>query len=152
MMWASPSWCACAMKPPSKCKRTLPSRRRRTSNRRLLARLGCAWLPVTSPGGRLRVVWVQKADGEILELVTNLGPEELSAADLALLYKRRWQEELFFRWLKCILGCRHWLAESPQGAAIELYLALIAALLLQLYTGLRPNRRLMEMIWWYLMG
>ena len=84
--------------------------------------------------------------------MTNLGPEELSAADLALLYKRRWQEELFFRWLKCILGCRHWLAESPQGAAIELYLALIAALLLQLYTGLRPNRRLMEMIRWYLMG
>jgi len=38
--------------------------------------------------------------------------------------------ELFFRWLKCILGQRHWLAESPRGVTIQLYLALIAALLL----------------------
>jgi len=100
---------------------------------------------------RLRVVWVQ-TEKEVLRLVTNLGPEELSAGEVALLYKERWQIELFFRWVKCILGCRHWLAESPRGAALELYLALIAALLLQLYTGRAPNRRLMEMIRWYLVG
>lgn len=100
---------------------------------------------------RLRVVWVQ-TEKEVLRLVTNLRPEELTAGEVALLYKERWQIELFFRWVKCILGCRHWLAESPRGAAIELYLALIAALLLQLYTGSQPNRRLMEMIRWYLMG
>lgn len=100
---------------------------------------------------RLRVVWVQTAQ-EVLRLVTNLGPEELRAGPVALLYKERWQIELFFRWVKCILGCRHWLAESPEGVALELYLALIAALLLQLYAGVRPNRRLMEMIRWYLVG
>ena len=100
---------------------------------------------------RLRVIWVQ-TEKEVLRLVTNLSSEELRAGEVALLYKERWQIELFFRWIKCILGCRHWLAESPQGTAIELYLALIAALLLQLYTGLRPNRRLMEMIRWYLVG
>jgi hypothetical protein len=100
---------------------------------------------------RLRVVWVQ-TDKEELRLVTNLGPDELPAAAVALLYKQRWQVELFFRWLKCILGCRHWLAESPQGVAIELYLALIAALLLQLYTGQAPNRRMMELIQFYLLG
>jgi hypothetical protein len=100
---------------------------------------------------RLRVVWVQ-TDKEVLRLVTNLQPEELSAGDVALLYKQRWQIELFFRWVKCILGCRHWLAESPQGVAIQLYLALIAALLLQLYTGHAPNRRTMELIQFYLLG
>jgi hypothetical protein len=100
---------------------------------------------------RLRVVWVQTPK-EVLRLVTNLGPAELSAAEVALLYKQRWQIELFFRWIKCILGCRHWLAESPQGTALQLYLALIAALLLQLYTGQRPNRRMMELIQFYLMG
>lgn len=100
---------------------------------------------------RLRVVWVQ-TDKEVLRLVTNLGPEELTAAEVALLYKQRWQIELFFRWVKCILGCRHWLAESPQGVAIEIYLALIAALLLQLYTGQAPNRRMMELIQFYLLG
>jgi IS4 transposase len=71
---------------------------------------------------------------------------------VALLYKQRWQIELFFRWVKCILGCRHWLAESPQGVAIQIYLALIAALLLQLYTGQAPNRRMMELIQFYLLG
>jgi hypothetical protein len=100
---------------------------------------------------RLRVVWVQ-TDKELLRLVTNLGPEELSAGEVALLYKERWRIELFFRWLKCILGCRHWLAESPQGVALQLYLALIAALLLQLYTGQRPTKRMMELIQFYLLG
>jgi IS4 transposase len=71
---------------------------------------------------------------------------------VALLYQQRWQVELFFRWLKCTLGCGHWLAESPQGVAIELYLALIAALLLRLYTGAAPNRRMLELIQFYLLG
>lgn len=101
--------------------------------------------------GRLRLVRVQ-TEKEVLLLATNLKPEELSAAEVALLYKERWRIELFFRWIKCILGCRHWLAESPQGAAVQLYLALIAALLLQLYTGERPNRRLMELLQFYAMG
>jgi IS4 transposase len=100
---------------------------------------------------RLRVVWVQ-TQKEVLRLVTNLGVAELSAGEVALLYKQRWQIELFFRWVKCILGCRHWLAESPTGVAIEIYLALIAALLLQLYTGQAPNRRMMELIQFYLLG
>lgn len=100
---------------------------------------------------RLRVVWV-KTQKEVLRLVTNLRPEELAAGEMALLYKERWRIELFFRWIKCILGCRHWLAESPQGVAIEIYLALIAALLLQLYTGQPPNRRMMELIQFYLLG
>jgi hypothetical protein len=100
---------------------------------------------------RLRVVWVP-TEKEVLRLVTNLGPAELSAGEVALLYQQRWQIELFFRWVKCILGCRHWLAESPQGVAIEVYLALIAALLLQLYTGQAPNRRMMELIQFYLLG
>jgi len=100
---------------------------------------------------RVRMVRVQ-TQNEVLLLATNLKPEELSAGEVALLYKERWRIELFFRWIKCILGCRHWLAESPQGAALQIYLALIAALLLQLYTGERPNRRLMELLQFYAMG
>lgn len=114
-----------------------------------------AWVQLGGQGYRLemrlRVVWVQTPK-EVLILVTNLSPAELSAAEVALLYQQRWHIELFFRWVKCILGCRHWLAESPQGAAIQIYLALIAALLLQLYTGRAPNRRMMELIQFYLLG
>lgn len=110
--------------------------------------LGCQ---ARSQSIRLRVVWVQ-TDKELLRLVTNLGPEELAAGEVALLYKERWRIELFFRWLQCILGCRHWLAESPQGVALQIYLARIAALLLQLYTGQRPTKRKMELIQFYLLG
>jgi hypothetical protein len=101
--------------------------------------------------GRVRVVWVE-AEGHQLILATNLTPEELPAELVSLLYRKRWQVELFFRWVKCILGCRHWLAESPQGVTLQVYLALIAALLLQLYTGRRPSKRMMELIQFYLLG
>ncbi len=101
--------------------------------------------------GRVRVVWIQ-TPAHSLALVTNLDPEQLPAELVSLLYRKRWQIELFFRWIKCILGCRHWLAESPEGVTIQVYLALIAALLLQLYTGQRPNRRMMELIQFYLLG
>jgi hypothetical protein len=100
---------------------------------------------------RVRVVWVQ-AEGHALILVTNLGPEELPAELVSLLYRKRWQIELFFRWIKCILGCRHWLAESEQGVTLQIYLALIAAVLLQLYVGHRPSKRMMELIQFYLLG
>ena len=100
---------------------------------------------------RVRLLWVQGPE-EVLLLVTNQKPEDLSAALVSQLYRQRWQIELFFRWIKCILGCRHWLAESPAGVATQIYLALIAALLLQLYTGARPTRRMMELIQFYLLG
>ena len=60
--------------------------------------------------------------------------------------------ETFFKWIKCILGCRHLLAQSPQGVAIQIYCALIAAMLLMSFTGKRPNKRQMERIQWYLCG
>ena len=54
--------------------------------------------------------------------------------------------------MKSILGCRHLMAESPEGVAIQIYSALIAALMLQLLTGKRPGKGAMELIWFYLMG
>ena len=101
---------------------------------------------------RLRLVWVRTRENNLVILATNLKPEELSAALVWQLYKNRWKVELFFRWIKCILGCRHWLAESPNGAAIQIYLALIAALLLQLQFGRRPNKRMMELIQLHQLG
>lgn len=111
-------------------------------------RLGSA----RSRSERLRFIWVRGDNGEILHLATNRRPEELSAADAALLYKKRWQVEYFFRWVKCLLGCGHWLAESPRGVAIQLYLALIGAMLLQLDLGRRPSKRVWELLQWHLLG
>lgn len=101
---------------------------------------------------RLRLVWVRSCEGNPIFLATNLSPEELPAHLIWMLYKQRWKVECFFRWIKCILGCQHWLAESPQGVAIQIYLALIAALLLQLQFGRRPNKRMMELIQLHQLG
>lgn len=100
----------------------------------------------------VRVVWVHSATAGELRLVTNLSVAEAPAQLISLMYRRRWQIEGFFKWLKCLLGCRHWLAESQRGVSIQLYLALIAAVLLQLATGQRPTKRMMERIQLYQMG
>ena len=104
------------------------------------------------PRKRVRVIWIKSDSGEPLALATSLSEERLPAHTASVLYRKRWQVELFFRWIKCILKCRHFLAESERGAAIQLYLALIAALILQLYTGSRPNKRVWEMLQWYAGG
>ena len=100
----------------------------------------------------VRVVWVHSATAGELRLITNLPLADAPAQLVALMYRRRWQIEGFFKWLKCLLGCRHWLAESQRGVTLQLYLALIAALLLQLATGQRPTKRMLELIRLYQMG
>ena len=102
--------------------------------------------------GRLRLITLRKPSGTVMRLISNLGLEQMSCRDLQTLYRRRWQIECFFRWIKCLLGCRHWLAESPQGVATQLHLAVIAGLLLQLVLGRRPNQRLWERLQFYLIG
>ena len=117
---------------------------------------GVTWAGTVSMGERgegptVRIVQIL-GETESIVLATTLPSEEVAAEWVAVCYRHRWQVELFFRWLKCILGCRHWLAESPSGVAVQVYLALIAAQLLVLYQGERPNRRQMEAIRFYLMG
>jgi len=101
---------------------------------------------------RVRVIWIRMADGGPLMLVTNQSPEQMPAELVGLTYRHRWQVELFFRWIKCILQCRHFLAESPNGVAIQLYLALIGAVLIQLHLGRRPSLRMWEALQFYFLG
>lgn len=117
---------------------------------------GLAWasavrLGKRGDGPRVRVVAILGAQETIL-IATTLPAADFPPELIGQLYRYRWHVELFFRWLKCILGCRHWLAESERGVALQVYLALIAAQLLVLYRGERPNRRQMEAIQFYLMG
>jgi hypothetical protein len=102
-------------------------------------------------GPRLRIVRI-RSTGEEVRLVTNLPEEEWPAEWIALLYRRRWVIELFFRWLKCLLNCRHFLCESERGVRTQLYLALIGAVLVALWTGKRPNKRQIELIQLYFQG
>lgn len=100
---------------------------------------------------RVRVIWIEGQHSALM-LVTNLSPEVLPAGMASILYRRRWQIECYFKWVKCLLKCRHWLAESQPGVTLQLYLALIASVLLQLCLGRRPNKRMLELIQLHQMG
>jgi hypothetical protein len=97
--------------------------------------------------GPFRLVVVDRPDmEEPVWLVSNQTAEQLSAGELAGLYRQRWEVEGFFRWLKCLLPCRHWFAESENGVAIQIYAALICAVLLTRRLGRRPSKRMLEML------
>lgn len=89
---------------------------------------------------------------EAITILTNLKSIDLGAWETCEIYRQRWTIELFFRWLKCALPCRHWLAESPQGVTMQVYCSLIAALLLSGRSGKLPNKRQMEAIRYWTMG
>ena len=55
-----------------------------------------------------------------------------SAEEIAALYKRRWEIELFFRWIKQTLKIKHFLGTSENAVRIQITVALIAFMLLRL--------------------
>jgi Transposase DDE domain len=85
-----------------------------------------------------------------LRIVTNL--LDVPAEVIAFLYRQRWLIEIFFRFLKHILGCRHLLSSDPVGVEIQAYCAIIACLLIALWTGKQPTKRTYEMICFYFIG
>jgi IS4 transposase len=86
----------------------------------------------------------------MLRLVTNR--LDLPAELIGEMYRLRWLIELFFRMFKQLLGCRHLLSTKQNGVEIQAYCALIACLLILIYTGGTPTKRTFEMICFYLIG
>jgi IS4 transposase len=78
----------------------------------------------------LRRIEVQRADAAPLVLATN--DMSSSAEHIAQAYKRRWQIELLFKWVKQHLQIRRFLGTSENAIRIQLLTALIAYVLVQL--------------------
>lgn len=93
----------------------LPARQARSRNN-----------PFQDPVRELRV---RTETGKILRIVTN--DLDAPADEIAELYKRRWQIELFFRWVKHALKIRHFFGTSENAVRIQIAVALIAFLLLR---------------------
>jgi Transposase DDE domain len=98
----------------------------------------------------LREVVVQGSDGKECRLLTNL--LDLPAEVIALLYRQRWQVELFFRWLKSYGQFRHLISHSRSGVLLQFHVALIAMLLMYLHTGYRPSKYLVVILGFVLSG
>ncbi len=103
-----------------------------------------------------RLVWVNtgkcRGNGTVETLILVTNRLDLDAELVALAYRYRWTVELFFRWLKCVLGCRHLLSQSANGVTFQVYAAIIASLLLSLWIGRAPNKATYEMVCHYLSG
>ena len=105
--------------------------------------------PHTKRGGRKGGTAGPSSDG-VLRIATNL--LDVPAEIIADIYKHRWTIELFFRFFKHVLGCRHLLSTHQKGIEIQAYCAIIACLLISLWTGRKPTLRSYEMICLYFMG
>jgi hypothetical protein len=101
------------------------------------------------PGGKAKGSKAPDSDG-ILRIATNL--LDVPAEVIALVYSQRWIIEIFFRFFKQFLGCSHLIGHSQNGIEIQVYCAIIACLLINLWTGRKPTKRTFEMISYYFMG
>ena len=86
----------------------------------------------------------------VLRLVTNR--LDLPAELIAEIYRLRWIIEMFFRTFKQLLGCRHLFSCDHNGVEIQASFAMIVCMLILLYTGEKPNRAMVQMVWYELIG
>lgn len=89
------------------------------------------------------------SSGQMMFLCPHLA---LAAELISLLYRYRWTIEIFFKFMKQLLRCRHLLNHRKSGVEIQVYCAVIVCMLLNLTTGLKPAKAVMELIMWYLLG
>jgi hypothetical protein len=87
---------------------------------------------------------------DLLVIATNL--LDLPAELIALIYQQRYSVELFFRFFKHLLGMGHLISQRQEGIDIQTYCAVIVCLLVNLITGRKPNKAMLTMVGFYLMG
>ena len=101
---------------------------------------------------RLVIVRTVDREGQVNELRLITDRLDLDADLVALAYRYRWTVELFFRWLKCILGARHLISRGRNGATLQMYAAVIVSLLIVLRAGRTATKRTYQTVGFYLLG
>jgi hypothetical protein len=99
-----------------------------------------------APPGRYREVIIESPDelGQQIRLLTSL--LDVPAHIIGLIYRYRWQVELFFRWLKSCARFRGVWSETRSGILMQFYVTLIAMLLMYLRTGVRPSKYALNLL------
>lgn len=85
-----------------------------------------------------------------LRIITDL--PDAPAHVIAFLYEYRWTIEVFFRFLKQTLGCRHLPSTRIEGVRIQVYAAVICCLMLNALTGKKPTQWMVTLMSLYLQG
>ena len=81
--------------------------------------------------GDLRLITLINDNHESLKFLTNRF--DLRAQEVAEIYRKRWEIELFFRWVKQYLRIKRFLGTSPNAVYSQIYIALITYLLTILF-------------------
>lgn len=81
---------------------------------------------------------------ELVFLTNNM---DLDATEIALLYKKRWEVELFFKWMKQHLRIKSFWGTSINAVKIQIYCAIIAYCLVAIVGNkLKSKRRIYEIL------
>ena len=92
-----------------------------------------------------RVKYYDKESDRTFVFLTN--NMEMTAVQVALLYKNRWQIELFFKWIKQHLKVKSFWGTSENAVRIQLYCAIIAYCLVAIVAeDLKTGRSTYEML------
>lgn len=70
-------------------------------------------------------------NNELITFLTNIN--NLTAEEITDIYKRRWEIEIFFKFLKQELNFKHLISRTENGIKVMLYATLILALLILVY-------------------
>ena len=97
-----------------------------------------------APAGTFRCVTIltstRGGKPQTIRLLTNLtDPTAVAARVIGAVYRLRWQIELFFKWLKCFARLNHLLSTTRRGITTQLYIAVIAVLMMHLHSGRRVS-------------
>ncbi len=95
-----------------------------------------------APDRLLRLVEIRHGSepGQTVRLLSSLVDATVGAHVVGQVYRRRWQIELFFRWLKVWCNFDHLLSTDRRGITIQFYVTVIATLLMHIHLGRRVSK------------
>ena len=89
-----------------------------------------------------KIIVIREEGKEPLTLLTN--DMQRTAEEIAELYKKRWQIELFFKWIKQNLKIKKFLGRSVNALKIQVITAMISFLLIKYFQNNLPFKKSMQ--------
>lgn len=83
----------------------------------------------------LKLVYVSRENDTPMTIITN--KIETPNTEISELYQKRWQIELFFKWIKQNLQIKSFLGRTPNAVKLQICIALISYLLIKQATELK---------------
>ena len=80
---------------------------------------------------KLRLIKIFNKEGNEIWFISNLF--DIAASEIAAMYSKRWDIEVFFKFIKQNLGYKHFISHSMNGMKVYIYMVLITALMFLAY-------------------